>query len=267
MNFENDKRLSNNRTAVILGGSEGIGFGCAKSLASNGHNIVIFSRSKDKLLNAKRELEKDGVNVQIYAGDISSQSSLNSLFSNIEMNGKVCDILINNNSGPASGSMLDLHEKDWVSIFESHVMPFFRAIKLVTPGMIDRKWGRIITIGSVAAKEPIENLDLSNFIRAGFVSINKTLSKRLAINNICTHFVCPGSIMTNRSRKLIEVRAHKMNISFNESLEMSESKIPMGRLGDPNDVGELVAFLCSEKAGYMTGNVIQVDGGLTKGII
>ncbi len=267
MNLKKDRQLNGNRTALILGGSEGIGFGCARALAIRGCNIIIFSRNKDKLLSAKKNLEKYRVNVEIYTGDIGSKDSLNNLFSSMENNGTMCDILINNNSGPMPGAMLDLAEEDWANIFESHVMPFFRSIKLATPSMIDRKWGRIITIGSVAAKEPIENLDLSNFIRAGFASINKTLSKRLAVDNICTHFICPGSILTNRSKKIIEARASKMNISFDESIAMSEANIPMGRLGEADDVGELVAFLCSEQASYMTGNVIQVDGGLTKGII
>ena len=264
-----NKVIKENRTAVIIGGSDGIGLGCAKSLAGKGCNVVIFSRSNDKLLLAKKELEdiNVNVNVQIYAGDIKSKSAITGLFSMVEEKYGGCDILVNNNSGPKPGSMLDISEQDWGDIFDSHVIPLFRAIKLVSPGMIDRNWGRIITIGSVAAKEPIENLDLSNFIRAGFSAINKTLSKKLAKHNICTHFVCPGSIMTNRSKSLIENRSRNMNISFEESVKITEDKIPMGRLGSPDEVGNLVAFLCSDKSSYMTGNVIQIDGGLTNGVI
>lgn len=267
MNSNLNSKNIQNKTAVIIGGSEGIGFGCAKSLTSCAHNIVIFSRNKSKLLTARKELEKFNVNIITIVGSIASKRDMDRLFLELKQLNLSCDILVINNSGPLPGSMLDLNEEDWHDVFESHVIPFFRVIKTVIPDMKKNKWGRIITIGSISAKEPIEDLDLSNFIRAGFAAVNKTLSKKVASDNICTHFICPGSIMTNRSKKIIENRSKKMNISFEESVDLSKSRIPMGRLGKPEEVGELVAFLCSQKANYMTGNVIQIDGGLSNGII
>jgi len=255
-----------NKTAIILAGSEGIGLACAEALSRKKFNTIIFSRNKKKATLAKAYLETKGLSLDSFTGDLSSVKDLKNLFSYVNKKYGGCDVLINNNSGPSPGSLLDLDMDSWTETFNSHFLPIVSSIKEVVPNMKKNNWGRIITIASIAVKEPIENLDLSNFFRSGIASINKTLSRELAKYNINCHLVCPGSILTNRSKLLIKNRAEKLNISFQDSKKITEDRIPLGRIGDPEDVGNLVAFLASEESKYMTGNVIQIDGGMTNGI-
>jgi 3-oxoacyl-[acyl-carrier protein] reductase len=251
------------KTAVILGASEGIGLGCAQRLASAGHRVVLFARSEEKLAEARESIEGE---VAAVVGDLASAEQLDSLFEMVNRNYGGCDILVNNNSGPPPGDVLSLAEEDWATVMKTHTLPIFRAIKTVVPRMIEKEWGRIVTIGSVAVKQPIENLDLSNFLRGGLAAVLKPLSRKLAKHGINVHLICPGAILTTRSIQRIQARADSMEISFDESVKVSEENIPMGRLGMPEDVGDLVEFLCSDRASYLTGNVIQIDGGMTTGL-
>lgn len=246
------------RTAVVLGASRGIGFGCARKLSEAGQRVVLVSRDERALAKAKAALSP--ADVHIHAGDLASESDLMALFADVERRFGGCDVLVNNNAGPGAGDVLSLTDSDWQRAFTQFALPVFRAIRTVAPGMCSRGWGRIVTIGSLSVKQPIENLDLSNFMRAGFAGVLKPLARKLAPHNVTVHLVCPGSIATERSRKRIEERAEARGISFAESLALSEGSIPMKRLGTADEVGELVAFLASDRASYMTGNVIQIDG-------
>ncbi|MDJ0848100.1 MAG: SDR family oxidoreductase [Myxococcota bacterium] len=259
----NDRDERSRRTAVILGASEGIGLGCAQKLASAGHRVVMFSRSGEKLVEAARSVEGEAHTV---AGDLASAEQLDALFERVNREWGGCDILVNNNGGPPPGDVLSLDEAAWTRVVQTHALPVFRAIKTAVPTMIERHWGRIVTIASVAVKQPIENLDLSNFVRGGLAAVHKPLSRKLAEHGISVHLICPGAILTTRSTERIQARANSMGIGFAESLEISEKNVPMGRLGTPEDVGALVEFLCSDRAAYLTGNVIQVDGGMTTGL-
>ncbi len=252
------------KTAVIFGGSDGIGLGCAQQLAADGHRVIISSRNTEKLEAAKKSIDGE---VHLIPCDLAEEKDIDQVFNQVNETWGGCDILINSNGGPPPGDLASISDDQWLNIFKSHALSVFRATRLALAKMEEQNWGRIITIGSVSVKQPIDNLDLSNFVRGGLAAVQKTLSKKLAPKNITVHLICPGSIMTNRSKKSIEARANLKNISFGDSLKLSEEKIPMQRLGKPEEIGHLVAFLCSDKAAYMTGNVIQVDGGLTTGII
>jgi len=252
------------KTAVIFGGSEGIGLSCAQQLAADGHRVIISSRDSSKLNDALKLIDGESHAIPC---DLSSKDDIESVFAQVGKKWGGCDILVNNNGGPAAGDLSTISDEQWLGIFQSHALSVFRATRLALPHMEEKNWGRIITIGSVSVKQPIENLDLSNFIRGGLAAVQKTLSRKMAPKNITVHLICPGSIMTSRSKKRIAARAELKGISFEESLNISEQTVPMGRLGKPEEIGHLVAFLCSEKGAYMTGNVIQVDGGLTTGII
>lgn len=255
------------KIALVLGASEGLGFACAKALLEDGAKVCIVSRSEAKLLKAVELLsEINKENILYVSGDLTSEETLVKARDLIQGQWGKINILINSNGGPKAGKVTDLSDVEWKESFERYALPVFRAIRLFVPDMIENNWGRIITIGSIAAKEPIDNLDISNFIRSGFLGLHKSLSRDVAKNNINVHNVLPGSIMTSRTEERIVQRANSLSITKEESIKMSVGKIPKGKIGDPSDVGNLVAFLCSEKSNYLTGNSFLVDGGMSSSI-
>lgn len=258
--------MKTQRTAVILAGSEGLGLAAAQCLGEEGHRVVIFSRSKEKLEAARTFFIKRGHDALIFPGDLTSPDDLERLFSFVEERFGGTDILVNNTGGPKPGNILDLPDDAWHTAFEEQAISLMRAIRRVVPGMRAGRWGRIITIASLSVKAPIEGLDLSNFMRGGLAAVHRTLARTLAPHDVNVHMVLPGSIMTARSRSLIQKRADNLKISFDEALSTSIGRIPKGRLGTPEDVGHVVAFLASERAGYLTGNFIRVDGGMYAGL-
>lgn len=254
------------RTAIVLAGSEGLGLAAAQCLAQAGHRIVLFSRSHDKLQAARARLEAMKSQILTVPGDLTSALDLERLFANVRERFGGVDILVNNTGGPQAGTLLELSDDDWQHAFEEQALSVIRAIRHVVPGMRAQGWGRIITIASLAVKAPIEGLDLSNFTRGGLAAVHRTLARSLAPHNINVHMVLPGSIMTARSKSLIEARAKRLGISFDKALVLSEGKIPKGHLGVPEDVGRVVCFLASDEAAYLTGNFIRVDGGMYTGL-
>ena len=253
------------RTAVILAGSDGLGFASAQCLGDGGRRVVLFSRSEEKLEKAKGKLAERGIEAHAVSGDLRSPVDVDRLFSFVEGRFGGTDILVNNSGGPRPGTLLELEEADWMNAFEEQALSLIFGIKRVVPRMRAQKWGRIITIASISVKSPIESLDLSNFMRCGLASVHRTLARELAKDDVNVHMVLPGSIMTERTRFLVQSRAEKTKISFEDALAGSMAKIPKGRLGKPEDVGNVVAFLASEQADYLTGNFIRVDGGTYAG--
>lgn len=258
--------MKTQRTAVILAGSEGLGLAAAQCLGEEGHRVVIFSRSREKLDAARTGFIKRGHDALIFPGDLASSDDLERLFGFVEERFGGTDILVNNTGGPKPGNILDLPDDAWRTAFDEQAISLMRAIRRVVPGMRARRWGRIITIASLSVKAPIEGLDLSNFMRGGLAAVHRTLARALAPHDVNVHMVLPGSIMTARSRSLIQKRADTLKTSFDEALSTSIGRIPKGRLGTPEDVGHVVAFLASERAAYLTGNFIRVDGGMYAGL-
>lgn len=254
------------RNAIVLAGSEGLGFAAAQCLAQDGHRVVIFARSKDKLQTAQARIQEGGHEVHTIQGDLASPHDLDRLFTDVETRFGGTDILVNNTGGPCPGTIFELVEDDWRLAFEEQALSLMRAIRRVAPKMRERRWGRIITIASLSVKAPIDGLDLSNFMRGGLAAIHRTLARALAPNDVNVHMVLPGSIMTARSRALIQKRADSLKLSFGEAESVSLARIPKGRFGQPHDVGRVVAFLASDGAGYLTGNFIRVDGGMYAGL-
>lgn len=254
------------RTAVVLAGSEGLGFAAAQCLAREGRQVVIFSRSAEKLDVARASIEGHGHDVCTVRGDLTSADDLDRLFGQVEERFGGTDILVNNTGGPRSGTLFDLSDDDWRLAFEEQAMSLIRAIRRVVPAMRRRRWGRIITIASLSVKAPIDGLDLSNFMRGGLAAIHRTLARTLAPHDVNVHMVLPGSIATARSRALIQQKADSLKVSFEEAQSVSLARIPKGRLGQPDDIGHVVAFLASDRAGYLTGNFVRVDGGMYAGL-
>ncbi len=175
-------------------------------------------------------------------------------------------ILVSNAGGPPTGDILSLNDNDWQQAHELTLMSFVRSTREVLPMMIKQKWGRIITIVSVVAKQPINELLLSSAIRPGILGLTKVLSNQHAKYNITVNTVCPGHIFTKRQEELAISRASQKKITTEEYLKEVASAIPAGRLGQPEEIGNTVAFLASEQASYINGVNLLVDGGAAKGI-
>lgn len=251
------------KTAVVLAGSRGIGLGCASALKASNHRVVLFSRAANHLEAAREQL---GGDVDTICGDLFDVEDLNGVFEHVRRAYGGCDVLVANTPGPPEGDVLSLTDEDWRLGMEQYALPVFRAIRAVVPSMRARRFGRVIVIASLSVKQPLSGLDLSNFIRPGLAGVLRCLARSVASDGVTVHTICPGAILTDRSEKRIRARADREGRTYEESLQLSEKGIPVGYLGTPDDVGALVGFLASDAARFLTGNVIQVDGGQSVGI-
>jgi 3-oxoacyl-[acyl-carrier protein] reductase len=252
------------RTALVLGGSKGIGRACALKLALAGHRTVVVSRSKANLTPVEKELRKINKENIVFPGDIRDADFLATLFYELQDRFGGVDILVNNGQGPEPGSLMSLEDSAWVNTFQDIAMPVIRATKFALTQMKASNWGRVITIASVSAKQPLDNMDLSNFYRAGIANLMKSLAYQVAVQNVTVHVICPGFVDTERSQERRAQRARELGISIAKTLRTSESSVPIGRLASAEEIGSVCEFLASEKSSYMTGNVMQVDGGYSR---
>ena len=177
------------------------------------------------------------------------------------------DILINNSGGPKAGGFDDLNSADYQSAIDLNLMSTINMTRAVVPSMRSRGGGRIINLTSVSVKQPIGGLMLSNTARAGVIGFAKTLATELASENILVNSVCPGIIFTDRIQQLATIRAKEGGISFEEAIQNMTEEIPLGRIGASEEFANLVVFLASARASYITGATIQVDGGMVKGLL
>jgi 3-oxoacyl-[acyl-carrier protein] reductase len=174
------------------------------------------------------------------------------------------DILVNNSGGPAPGRFPDLSDDDWRQAFEVVTLNFVRFVREVTPHMRERKWGRIVGIQSSSVKEPVGYIDLSNGTRPGVAGLMKAIMPDLARDGITINLVLPGMFLTSRIHPSLNERSPEIDRMVEEQLAPLAEKIPLGRLGEPIELGNLVAFLASQQGSYITGAVYQVDGGVIK---
>lgn len=255
-----------NKVALIGGSSKGLGLACALRLAQEGANVVICSNENNSIEKAKEKLEKFGVKVLALEADMTSKEDNERIINEtIKTFGRL-DILINNSGGPPPGNFFDLSENDWQKSFESILLYVIRLCKLAVPHMQKNKWGRIINLTSLVVKEPSENLILSNVFRVGVVSMAKTLSRELVRSNITINNICPGAFKTDRAIELMNKSAERQKKSVEEIEANAIKGIPLGRYQQPEELGDLVAFLCSELACSITGTTIQIDGGISRGL-
>jgi 3-oxoacyl-[acyl-carrier protein] reductase len=239
------------KVALVMGASRGIGRGIAAALAREGAKVAIASRSPERIAQAAEEIEGEALP---FVADTSKPESLNALAS--EVAGKLgpVEILIANTGGPPFGGSLDHDLEEWQDAYRSLVLAPRVLIDAILPGMRERGWGRIVNVGSSSTREPIPGLNLSNSHRMAAVGFLKTLSREVAADGITVNTVATGRFATERLA------------GSDGSMESAEAaardEVPAGRLGQPEEYGDLVAFLCSERAAYITGTVIPIDGGL-----
>jgi len=257
------------KVALILASSKGLGLACAKIFYSEGANVIISSRSMENLERAKEEIGKNkpkNSNNKIISlvSDLNDEAQIKSLVDEtVKKFGRI-DIIVHNAGGPRSAPINKISKNDWQNSINLNLLSFVRVSELVVPIMQQQKFGRIIAITSVSVKQPLDNLVLSNTIRLGVVGFAKTLANEYAKDNILVNVVCPGPTLTNRMKELINATVKQTGKSEEEVKKAWTDQIPLGRLGKPEELANLIVFLASEKASYMTGTVIQVDGGFVK---
>lgn len=251
------------KLALVTGGSSGLGFASALELALEGADVILFSRSVERLESARRRIrEVASVNVDIYAGDLRVKEDVEGLFKYVESRYGRLDILVYSTGGPRPGGFFDISDDDWEDSFKLLTMSALRVSREAAKLMARGRWGRIVFIGSITLIRPLENLATSNIMRMPIVGLVRTLALELAKYNITVNAILPYDILTERVRQLAEADAKRLGVSFEEALKRRTSKVPLGRMGDPRDLGALVAFLASERASYITGALIPLDGGM-----
>lgn len=257
----------NGRVALVAAASRGLGKAIAWELAREGADVAICARGKTQLKETAREIAADtGSRVLAVAADVSVAKDVADLVTAVLQRFSRLDILVNNAGGPPSGPFAIFSDEDWRQAMELNLLSAVRLSRAVIPSMRANHWGRIINLTSVAVKQPIPDLILSNAARSGVIALAKTLSFELAPEGITVNSVCPGFTRTERVEELARARAEREGKDVQEVMASYERQIPMGRLGRPEELAALVAFLASERAAYITGVAIQVDGGYVRGI-
>jgi 3-oxoacyl-[acyl-carrier protein] reductase len=240
-----------NRVALVMGASRGIGKAIAAALAREGAKVAIASRSPEKLEEAAAGI---GEGVTPFAADAADLDRLAALPGEVEGKLGPVEILVTNTGGPPFGGALDHELDDWESAYRALVLAPQVLASAIVPGMRERGWGRIVNVGSSSTREPIPGLNLSNAHRMAAVGFLKTLSREVAADGITVNTVATGRFATER---LADASG-----SLDGAEEAAKQEVPASRLGQPEEYGDLVAFLCSDKAAYITGTVIPIDGGL-----
>ncbi|KRB51460.1 3-oxoacyl-ACP reductase [Rhizobium sp. Root708] len=245
------------KKALVLGASRGLGGAIARGLADEGVQVFAAARSADKI--------PPHANVTPVAVDLADQSSVAALIATLSDQGGV-DILVNNSGGPKAGPALGQTRDSWRSAFDAMATSIFDISNAMLPGMIERKWGRIITIGSSGIEQPIPNLALSNGVRAAIAGWSKTLAGEVAQHGVTVNMILPGRIDTDRVRELDGIKAQNSGASVEAVQEASRNDIPARRYGKPEEFAAVAVFLASAQASYVTGSAIRVDGGMIKGL-
>jgi 3-oxoacyl-[acyl-carrier protein] reductase len=249
------------RVAIVCASSKGIGKAAALALGREGVNLTLCARHSAVLESTAQEIRSEcGVEVLAVPADLRDGKAIAGLVhATLSSFGRL-DILVNNTGGPPAGPFDQHDDATWVAAFETLLLSVVRLSRLALPEMRRQHWGRIVTVTSTAVKQPVPRLVLSNSLRAAVTGLCKTLSAEVAADGITVNTVAPGRILTDRLTSLYggDEDATRRNAA---------GEVPMGKVGEPLDMGNTIAYLCSEQAGYITGTTIQVDGGLVRGLL
>lgn len=249
------------RRAVVMGASRGLGQAIAKGLAAEGVIVFAAARSVEKIEAWSADMDNVHA-VQLDLGDLAQvDTTIDKL-----LEGEGVDIIINNGGGPPPGTAQSAGRGDWVSHFEAMAANLFHMTNRLLPKMKERGWGRVISITSSGVEQPIPNLALSNGIRSAVVGWSKTLANEVAGDGITVNVVMPGRIHTERVDELDAAASKRTGTPVAEVAEKSRGTIPAGRYGKPEEFADVVTFLASERASYVTGSKIRIDGGAIKSI-
>lgn len=256
------------KVALVAAASKGLGRAIAEELAAEGASVAICSRDAKAIEVAGRDIATaTGAPVLARAADVSRAADIAELVDAVVERFGHIDILVTNTGGPPSGSF-DMHDaKAWQTAAQTLLFAPLEFARRVLPGMRERRWGRILNVTSIAVKQPIDGLILSNSLRAAVTGWAKTLANEEARHGITVNNLMPGHTDTDRVRELANATAAREGIAVEQVLARREREIPMGRMGTPREFAALAAFLASERAGYITGTSIPVDGGWIRSLI
>jgi 3-oxoacyl-[acyl-carrier protein] reductase len=255
------------RVAVVCGSSQGLGRAVAEILAAEGARVVINSRSEEKLARAREEIVgATGADVEAVAANLSDPDGPRTLVEEaIRRLGQV-DILVTNTGGPPSGPFESHTAEVWRESIARNFESVVNLVRAALPGMKDRRWGRILNVTSISVKQPVAGLILSNSLRAGVTGFARTIANEAAPFGVTVNNILPGFTRTERLVDLAEALAGREGGTVEDAYAGWTSEIPMGRVGEPHEFAALAAFLCSERASYITGQSVAVDGGWIKGL-
>ncbi|MEJ2542664.1 MAG: SDR family oxidoreductase [Calditrichaceae bacterium] len=256
----------NDKIAVVFAASKGLGKAAAVSLADEGCKLAICSRNKQNLEQTREDIKtKTGSEVLTQVVDVGNKVDIENFIKAVVGKWEKIDILVTNGGGPPVKPFIDTDDEEWHTWFDNTFMSVVRSIKAVIPTMQKNKWGRIINITSVSVKAPIENLIYSNSLRLGVVGLAKTLAAELGPLGITINNVAPGYHLTDGLERIIRTKVDA-GTKREDVLNQWNDKIPLRRIGVPDDLAGLITFLASDKASYLTGATIQVEGGMYQGV-
>ncbi len=251
------------RKALVMGASRGLGRGIALALAREGCEVVMAARSEAPLAEAVREAEALGASARAQRLDLFDPQSVEDCLAAVEEGGGV-DILVNNSGGPPPSGALGVPVAEWQRQFQAMVLSLMTATERLLPPMRRQGWGRILTVASAGVQQPIPTLGMSNTLRSGLVAWLKTLAGEVAADGVTVNVLLPGRIATDRTRQIDEAAATARGAAVDEVRRQSEALIPAGRYGRVEEFADVAAFLASERASYVTGSMVRVDGGLVR---
>jgi 3-oxoacyl-[acyl-carrier protein] reductase len=256
------------RVAIVAAASKGLGRAVAEELAREGAHVAICARTKETLAATAAQIEKStGRKVFHHALDVTDSTAVAGFVSAVEERFGRIDICVTNSGGPPSKSFRDTHPDEWRAAVDQLLMSTIFFAKETLPRMQKNKWGRLITITSSAVKQPVDGLLLSNSVRAAVTGLARTLANDYAAYGITVNNVCPGFTRTARLDALAATISARTGCKPEEVFAGWEREIPAGRLGTPQEFAAVVAFLASERASYITGTSIAVDGGLVRSLL
>ena len=256
------------KVALVAGGSQGLGLAVALDFAREGAKVAICALDDPHLPAAAEAIRKAaGGEVFSIPADVSDLEQAKNFVRKSAARFGTVDILVNNAGGPPSMSFLEIDDELWLRGCRLNLLSTIVMTREAVPIMKEKRWGRIVNMTSIAVKQPIDGLILSNTVRSGVIGFAKSLSNELASFNVTVNSVCPGYTMTDRVRNLSKVLAEKQGTTPEAVVQKWAAEIPMKRIGTPEEFASLVVYLASQQAGYITGAAIQIDGGWYKGIM
>jgi 3-oxoacyl-[acyl-carrier protein] reductase len=251
------------KVALVTAASKGMGKACAMGLAAEGARVAVCARNEGELKAAADEVRtKTKAEVLAVRADVTKAEDVKALVAQVQQAFGAPDILIANCGGPPRGFFEEFGDDAWQGAVEVSLLSTVRLVREVLPGMRARRWGRILTIQSVSVKQPLPDLVLSNAVRPGVAGMMKSLALQLGKENILVNTLCPGKILTDRLLGGLK----QSGLSREEYLARQGAEVPLGRVGTAEEFANVAVFLASERASYVTGVALQVDGGLVRGL-